>query len=138
MVYQKPHGQARCVPTACDQSPKGRRLSRLRISVKGLRIEMPGEFDNLSLLNRDGTELMNCSGQIILEIAIFLWSSGCHGRTETPLISPERLAHYCRSSVLTEKVPQDLESLRAQPFFFVGIGQFRVPDGQIGLLVRDN
>jgi hypothetical protein len=87
MVNQKPHGQAHGVPTACDQSTKSGVLRLLWIYVKGLRIEAPGEFDYLSFPNGDGTELVNGSGQIILEIPVFLWSCECHVGTKTPYVT---------------------------------------------------
>src|SRR5271157_1935402 len=95
MVNEKPHSQAHGVPTACDQSTKGGVLCRLRIYVKGLRIEAPGELDNFIFFNSDGTELVNGSGQIILEIPVFLWSCECHGGTKTPYVTTVAISRRC-------------------------------------------
>jgi hypothetical protein len=87
MVNEKPHGQAHGVPTAGDQSTKSRLLSCLRIYVKGLRIEASGELDYFIFFNGDGTELVNGSGHVILEIPVFLWSCECHGSSKTPYVT---------------------------------------------------
>ena len=51
---------------------------RLRIGVKGLRVEALREGDGLSCLNSDATELVNRPDDVILKVVVCSRSCECH------------------------------------------------------------
>ncbi len=71
MVYAEAHHQAGCVPTASNKSAEDGILRTLRVRVKRLRVKTPGERYDFRLLDLDGTELMDLSQDVVLEIASF-------------------------------------------------------------------
>jgi hypothetical protein len=71
MVNKEPHHEACGVPAAGNQPAKRGRFRGFRICMKGLRIEALPERYDFSFLDYDPIELVNRSGHIVLQVAVF-------------------------------------------------------------------
>ena len=86
MLNKEPHHKAYGMPAAGDQSAEDGLLRRLRIRVKGLRVEALCESNCLGFLDRDVTELVNLSGDVVLEVAMYQLSGEGLSAHEVPWI----------------------------------------------------
>src|SRR5262249_19202483 len=78
VLREKPHRQRTRMPAAGDETTELGQLGPDGVDVKRLRIETPGEGNDLILLDRDAATAMDVACDVVLEVPVVGRIAECH------------------------------------------------------------